>query len=455
MQKLKSMVYKPLLYQVIIRVSLILINSLVFSYFLLTSRNWYTIISLGLLLVIQTILIVNYLNRINRFLSRFLISLKEGDVTTTIRKDLKNLYSEYNKYVEEINKLILNARIEKENQYQYLKYIIEHIRIGLLAFDQKGRVDLINQVAQKFLRFKTLTNISNLNILYGDFEHFLLALKPEEPKLLKLRIADELFHLAFRASEFKLQDKEIKLVSFQDIRAELDEKELDSWKKLIRVLTHEIMNSVTPINTLTRTLQQFYKTNDYLKSVQDIDQHIIEETVEGLNLIEDRGEGLLNFVSKYRSLAKLPEPVFEKFSLVELFNRISTLYKKQCAEKNIELIQRVTPEDMVIIADKNLIEQVIINLVKNSYEALADRDHGIIELSAHLKDDHLTVIRIKDNGHGISEDIMDNIFVPFFTTKDDGSGIGLSLSRQILRLHKGSIDVTSVPGRETTFTLTL
>jgi signal transduction histidine kinase len=255
-----------------------------------------------------------------------------------------------------------------------------------------------------------------------------------------------------KATELKFESNVIKLVSFQDITNELDKKELDSWQRLIRVLTHEIMNSISPITSLTTVISGYFKKKDDENPVplEKIDHQIISKTLSGLNTIEETGKGLLDFVDKYRSLTLLPKPNLSKFTIDSLFRKCKLLMESNISN-NIKIIASVYPEDIAIVADYAQVEQILINLIKNAIEALSNKKNGTIHLKAFYADG--TLIQVEDNGIGISSDIIDDIFVPFYTTKENGSGIGLSLSKQIMQNHDGTISVNSAPDKGSKFTL--
>jgi signal transduction histidine kinase len=259
--------------------------------------------------------------------------------------------------------------------------------------------------------------------------------------------------VAVRINEFKQKGNHLKIVSFQDIESELNEKELLSWHQLIRVLTHEINNSITPITSLAGSLEKLYHKNEHeIIKKQDISEEIIEKTSEGLNVISKRGKGLINFVNNYKQIASLKQLDIETIKVAELFYNLELLMKDKLSEKNIDLQIDIIPFDLEVNADKKYIEQISINLLKNSLEAVNEKN-GKIKLSGYKTKNGKTILEIKDNGKGIAPELIDQIFIPFFTTKEKGSGIGLSLSRQIMHLHGGSISIKSTPGVETIFTL--
>jgi len=237
------------------------------------------------------------------------------------------------------------------------------------------------------------------------------------------------------------------------VQEQLEEKEMEAWQNLIRVLTHEIMNSVTPIASLASTVNDLLtESPNQEKPIERIDTEIISDVRGALQTIEKRSHGLLNFVDAYRNLTRIPRPNLQIVSLSEFFSRLKKLMHSQITEGSIDLQVHIEPDNLQLAADPELIEQVLINLLLNAIEAVAKQPNPVIKIFAKLDDKGRITIQVIDNGTGISEEIAEKIFIPFFTTKKKGSGIGLSLSRQIMRMHRGSLGVLSKKG-ETVFTL--
>lgn len=448
------MVYKHYYIIVISRVFFIVLTSIVLAYVLYKTNYVYTTAGLIILIILQTVSLIRFLNKTNRYLSNFLYFLKEDNASISYNEAInKSPISDLHAYFNEIRDIIKHVRIEKENQYMYLQYIIDNIGIGLISFDEKGKIELINESARILLGIPVMHNINDLNRIQIGFSSFVMDLKPGQPQLYKLNLEGEIVHLSVKGSKIKIGERNICIISFQDIKNELDDNELDSYQKLIRVLTHEIMNSVTPINTLTGAIKKFYRDQNGIRDIDDINNDIIEETVTGLDLIEERGHGLKTFVNKYRSLTKLPQPQFKKVDVQILLNKMIKLLQNDLDERNIYVEIEIHTENLMIHADEKMLEQVIINLIKNAINAIPVNQEGRISLTARKTNDLRTFIHISDNGIGITKENINHIFTPFFTTKEQGSGIGLSLARQIMRLHKGYITVKSEPGKGSTFTL--
>ncbi|NOR88572.1 MAG: GHKL domain-containing protein, partial [Bacteroidales bacterium] len=259
----------------------------------------------------------------------------------------------------------------------------------------------------------------------------------------------EIMQLSIQATEFKKKGEEYLLVSVKNIHSELERKEIDSWQKLIRVLTHEIMNSITPISSLASTVK------DLLPETQanNLENDDLESMHQALSTISRRSHGLLNFVEIYRDLTRIPKPAFRKVTVKDLLFEAKLMLLHKSELENLDVIIETMPDDIAITADPSLIEQVLINLLINAMQALGKAENPKIIMTSRFNKNDRVIIEIADNGHGINHDLMDKIFMPFFTSKKEGSGIGLSLSRQIMHLHKGNIFVKSVEGKGSVFTL--
>lgn len=452
-----TMIYKHFRLHVIIRVILISVSVLLFFYLLLETDLIATTVIVGLLIAFQIFSLIRFIDQTNRDLSRFLLAIRHGDYSQsfTPRMSGKSL-EELNDAFNEVISFIQAQRSEKEEQYWYLQAVVQHIGIGLIAFRKNGEIDLINNAAKKMLRMLTTSsrklpgdhsfrNLTSLEEINPPLAGAVKDLGEGGKKIVKIQTSDDIFHLAVYATVFKLGGDRYTLVSFQNIGRELEEKEMEAWQNLIRVLTHEIMNSVTPIASLASTGTSLVR-NDTLDDVLD-------DVRDAFRTIEKRSEGLLHFVNAYRNLTRIPKPAFHITPVREIFNNVIKLYKSGIDECNIQLEKSVEPLKLDVTADPELIEQVLINLVKNSVEALKERADPVIRLAAKLDPQGRVIIQVSDNGPGIDPAAVDKIFIPFFTTKENGSGIGLSLARQIMRLHGGSINVRSEPDVETVFTL--
>lgn len=409
-----------------------------------------------LIAIVQVALLIHYVERTNRQLTQFLESIRHSDFNTSfIDMGLGRSFEGLNRSFNEVMRQFKQNRAEKEEHYNYLLTVIQHVSIGIIAFRKDGKVDIYNNAVKRLLGINSLKQISDLITIKDDFPELLLGMKAGDRQLIKLIIDNELLQLSVFATGFRMRGEEYLLVSLQDISSELEEKEIESWQKLIRVLTHEIMNSITPISSLASTVRELLFTQGSeparLKETQAEDD---ENIVEALDVIRMRSEGLLTFVETYRNLTRIPRPNFRYFKVRELFDRMQRLMKPRMQHEGIRCTVRVFPEDLMITADPDLIDQVMINLLLNAMHALRNVEQPEITVTAAMNANHRVSIQFSDNGEGIKPDILDKIFMPFFTSRKEGSGIGLSLSRQIMHLHKGNITAKSIPGQGSVFTLT-
>lgn len=407
-----------------------------------------------ILLVIAAILFwdtMNYMDKTNEDFTAFLMGIQYEDFSATYSGYHKG--TSFGKLYEAFNLITTkfrNIKAEKVANHQYLQTIIEHVNTGLLCINEEKEVVLMNKALKELLRKPYLKDFAAVEKLFPELHKLITRLESGQHELIKMTVQNRLLELSVSVADFKLREAPYKLISFQNIQKELEEKELDAWQKLIRILTHEIMNSVTPITSLASSLKGLIEDKERV-----LDEEEMEDIRDGIYAIQKRGEGLLHFTETYRSLTKIPPPKFQLVEAQPLLERIHILFKPVLKKYGVELELQFPSKMVVFIADVELIEQVIINLLKNGIEAAREVENPKIEIRAIKTNEGKTIIEVQDNGKGIKEDVLDKIFVPFFTTKKEGSGIGLSLSRQIMRLHKGNIEVNSVIGKGTVFTLSL
>ena len=447
------MVSRRYFYILIIRLVVISLTCFLLCLSFFIYPNYSVIIVLGTLFIYQVIVLARYLNSINKKLENFFLFYLSGEVTSSnVKRTKKDEFSPLYMYFDLINDKLEQARLKNEIQNNYFKTIVDETAVGLISFKADGSVELFNEAAKKIFGVQVLRNLKKLNNIREGFSEMLIDMASNDRQLISLIQEGELIQLASKKVKFKAMNEELHLVSFQNIKPELEEREIESWQRLIRVLTHEIMNSMTPILTLTGTIVKILRQKDKTELIEpgEITPEIMQKTVKGLDLIDSRGKGLITFVQNYRSITRLPKPDFKIVNIKDLIQRIAHLFESQLDETGVELKINCHPS-LFVNADGALLEQVLINLVKNATEALDEIESPMIDLSGHSAQDHM-IIQVSDNGRGIPPELMDDIFVPFFTTKQSGSGIGLSLSRQIIRLHGGSMTVQSSRG-STVFTI--
>jgi two-component system, NtrC family, nitrogen regulation sensor histidine kinase NtrY len=335
--------------------------------------------------------------------------------------------------------------LQKAANYQYLEAVIEHVGVALMCLDREGQMVMANGAARRLFGLAASGNLQSLGRVDARLPALLRGLGDGERTLFTVARDDGPMQLVLYATVFELLEQRYTLVSFQDIRSELDRQELDSWQKLIRVLTHEIMNSVTPITSLSRVVQETLFTADGgVPALRQLSASEQDDLFRSITAIQTRSSGLLDFVQAYRSFSTLPAPAFADVSVPHLFERVHTLMASQVAAAGIR-VEWHCDEHLAMHADSRQLEQVLINLVRNAAEALADRRDGRIGLQARHDEDGRVEIQVIDNGPGVEPQHLDSIFVPFFTTRRNGTGVGLSISRQIVHANRGSIGVKSTP----------
>ena len=449
------MVYKNFKVHTVARIILIILMILAIFVSIYSFEFNVTPILLGILVIFQIFDLVKYVQKTNRYLTSFLESIRYADFSRSFR--LEGLGSAYDEMKDAFNDVIADfqkLRSEKEEHYYYLQNVIQHIGISLIAFQKDGSVEMINNSAKKLFQVSKLKNIKDLENYSSELVEKLQNMKTGERILVQVIDNDMMMQLAIYATEFKIRMQNIILVSIQNIQTELEEQEMAAWQKLIRVLTHEIMNSITPIASLSSTINELLKDIDTTDNKpQMIDDDTVIDIRNSLRTITKRSTGLVHFVESYRNLTKIPKPKFDIIPVKEIFNNVHLLMEKEIKKNEIECVIHISPPSLELTADEELIEQVLINIVKNALHALSDTKDAKIIMRAFLDKRGKIALQVIDNGPGILKEVIDKIFIPFFTTEPDGSGIGLSLSKQVMRMHGGTLTAQSEPNAETNFTL--
>lgn len=447
------MVFKSFRLNCTVRVAAICVTIALFFYLLLQTRLIATTIIVGVLILLQVIALLWCVEKTNRDLARFLESIKYSDFSQAFSSSIKGAsFEKLNAAFQEVLAEFQRIRREKEEHFRYLQTVVQHVGTGLIAFSRDGEVALINNAAKRLLQIPHLKNISGLGAVSEEIAAKLPALTSGEKLQIKLSVNGDVSQLSIHATEFILRQQKYTLISLQNIKSELEEKEMEAWQTLIRILTHEIMNSITPISSLASTANSIL-TSEMAQEPMRLDRDVRDDVVNAVRTIEKRSEALMTFVENYRKLTRIPKPSIKVIQMADLFERVASLMKEQIEQSAIDCRISIVPESLKLNADPVLIEQVLINLCKNAVEAVAEKSQALIELTARSDKQGKPVIQITDNGRGIEGDVLDKIFIPFFTTKPEGSGIGLSLSKQIMRLHGGTLTVSSDPGDKTVFSL--
>ena len=411
--------------------------------------QWIVLFLLG----VQIISLFRYLDNMHKEMSVLLNAIPDEDVhyPEDTGSSFDFLYKEFNKVAHKMRK----GTVVKDEQYYYLRNIVKHLGIGLVTFNKQGEVQIVNTAAKRLFDMHYLKSIDDLKTFSPLLVETFYNLKTGGSDLVKIEKKGEIVQLSVYAIELTLRGEVFKLVSLQNIQNELEEKEMEAWQNLIRVLTHEIMNSVTPISSLATSVDRELLSHiSEEEEAASIDTEDMKDIHMAVQTIQKRSEGLIRFVTDFRNLAQIPVPKLHNVQVQDIFNRVRVLLKHDLQAAKVSLKITIEPEALAIHADQELIEQVLINLVKNAMQALEEReDERAICLSAYTEPKRKVVIKVEDNGSGIEEEALKKIFIPFFTTKQHGSGIGLSISRQIMRQHKGNISVKSIIDEGTTFFL--
>ena len=439
---------------VILRVLVLLANLIIIAQLSLHTQLLYTIGVLIFLTIIQVAELLWYINSAHRELARFLFAIKYDDYSVNFAdKKLNRQFSNLSQAFQDIIEKLRFARIEKESQLTLFKTLLEKLAIGVLVYDTKSEsIAIMNPSASKLLNTPNLKYWNRLKKREPNFTQAVESMEFGGHKLITIEEQGMKKELSVDMSFVKITDTKYNVIAFQDIRDEIEQKEVEAWHKLIRILTHEIMNSITPISSLSETMMLMLQKDKKPMLAEDLDNETIQDLILAVNTVNKRSNGMLHFVNDYRKLTRLPAPNFELVSVSELFEDILQLQKAELKNRNITAAIKSGSQHIYLKCDKTLIEQVIINLFSNSFYALAKTEKPTINLVAEVTDKRI-FIHFSDNGHGIEKAKMESIFIPFYTTRQKGSGIGLSLSKNIMQLHQGTISVSSVPKVETTFTL--
>ena len=442
---------KRIEFKIFIRILLLFFSLMVGSYLFVSANYNYLVLLLPLILY-QLIEFYRYHFKAQRELEQFVESIRYRDFSRhfSVKKaplELRALREGFNQITaafQEISK-------EKETSFQYLQKILELVDTGIMSFNiDTGEIIWMNESLKKMLNLPYLKTIHSLMKREKDLYGEVITLKPAESKIAIVHLDNRSFKVLLSGTAFQTDGNRFMLIAFQNINEALDETESKAWQKLLSVMTHEIMNSVAPISSLADTLKnRLHKSMPYL----DNSDGAVHDLEIGIETIKRRSEGLLKFAETYRNLNKIIKPNLKKVYVRDLFENLYQLMEPTLQQKNIEMDIVLKDPGLTVEVDPSLIEQVLINLVVNAKEALKDKDGAMIILSAMINNSNKVIIKVADNGSGIPKDVLENIFIPFFSTKKTGSGIGLSLCKQIMMLHKGSINVHSVVGEGTAFTL--
>ncbi|MCY7422098.1 MAG: HAMP domain-containing histidine kinase [Chitinophagaceae bacterium] len=438
-------------WRILLRVLLMFISLSLAAYLFVTSYFLF----FGLLvplLVYQVVEFYRFHYKAYEELNQFVESIHYRDFSRNF--DVKHAPIELKplrKGFNEINDTFKIISKEKETQYQYLQKILELVDTGILSYrEEDGLVVWMNESLKKMMQLPYLKTIHSLQKRDESLYASIMTLKPGETKIATAHLEKTSFKILLSGTAFQTDGQKFKLIAFQNVDEALDETESKAWQKLLNVMTHEIMNSIAPISSLADTLKHRLQL-----SIKNLDNSggSVDDLELGIETIKRRSEGLLKFAETYRNLNKITKPNVKQVLVRDLFENLYQLMQPTLDQKNIEMEIVLKDTELVLEADTSLIEQVLINLVVNSVEAVKDSPSAHIMLSAFRASDNRVILKVSDNGAGMTQEVMEKIFIPFFSTKKSGGGIGLSLCKQIMMLHKGNIQIQSVEGKGSSFSL--
>lgn len=416
-------------------------------------KQWYLMAALLSPLIVYLVIdFFNFHRKAQEELNEFVEAIHYRDFSRNF--DVKHAASDIRRLRQGFNDINATFKVisrEKETQYQYLQKILEMVDTGILSYKHEGGDILwINETLKKMINLPFLKTIHSLQKRDEALYKQVVSLKPGETKIATAHNDKKSFKVLLSATAFQTENEKFTLIAFQNVDEALDETESKAWQKLLSVMTHEIMNSIAPISSLADTLK-----NRLQESFMHLDNNVtgVDDLKLGIDTIKRRSEGLLKFAETYRNLNKITTLNLKKIYVRDLFENLNTLMEPMLDQKNIELDIVLKDTGLALEADTSLIEQVLINLVVNSIDAVKDQHEAKIVLSADTTANKKVVIRVADNGPGMSEEVLDKIFIPFFSKKKTGSGIGLSLCKQIMMLHHGNIHAQSAEGKGTVFLL--
>jgi nitrogen fixation/metabolism regulation signal transduction histidine kinase len=421
-----------------------------FVYLIFFDQKYVTTVVTGFLIIFEVFELFNYIESTNKKLRRFFDAIKYNDFNMSFTHDNKlgKTFKELNMAFKDVIDAILEERKKSEQSFQQLRVVIENIGTGIIAINENGEIKLINRSALHFLRVESLRSLDDLKNKVRLFASAIEHLNASKRAIYKNEQGQE---LAILETKYKLGGDLYRLIAFQDIKAELQAKELEAWQNLTKVLRHEIMNSIAPISSLTSTLSEVLKEDvSKLNGQNVIGDESLEDLTEGLSTISGRSEGLINFVNAYRDYTNLPEPVKRQTDLNQLIQNTTSLLKNDFNKAKVQLEIESDHGSILLNIDYQLIEQVLINILKNAFEVVENQENGIVKVEIFRSQEEVCV-SIRDNGSGITDEAKEKIFMPFFSTKNRGSGIGLSLSKQIMQLHGGDIQLETELGNGSTF----
>jgi nitrogen fixation/metabolism regulation signal transduction histidine kinase len=447
------MVFSRFIWSVLAFVATIVGTSILLGIYLQKPEFPVTTSMLVLALLLETIALIWYLTRIRRDLLKLISAMSNDDPTMQFSRVGRDPY--FRAIHKDFNALIKDfrlVRLDREAEQRFFEETVNHVQFGLIAFNKEGSIKMVNQAFLELFGLKQARNLKDLASVSEDLTEFFLSFSAGKEVLKKIDLDSQSHHLIFLSSGFFLKGEEITLVSVRDISREMDQNELEAWQKLLRVLRHEILNSISPIKLIAGNLSERMQPKGELVGFDQLKKEEVEEIRTGLETIHRRASGLSVFLDAYTNLYRTPEFNARQSPVLPLLQRIQELFQKQADLQETQLEVLCSDPGLELMMDARMIEQVLINLVKNAMEALNSKEKRNIRLAAQTTRSGVE-ISVEDTGSGIASEQMESIFMPFFSTKESGTGVGLSFSQHVMQLHKGYIRVNSSPGKGSVFVL--
>lgn len=448
------MAFKNFDTNVMLRVAALFLSMLASVWLMLGTQFYFSAAVMTALSAVQLYGLLRFVKTTHRELNRFMSAVQNSDFSQSFSyNDLGASYKELGEAFSIVFDRFRMARSEREEQAHYLRMLVDHIPVALITIHDDGRVDALNNAARRLFTPGFPTTPEEFGRFGSELAETITGIKPGESHVVRTDAPSASRQLKIAATEIIIGGERLKILSLQDIQSELDATEFDAWRELGRVLTHELMNSLTPVSSLAETATQMLED---LKDKTELDSAVgaeIEDIHSAVEAVARRSQGLLNFVESYRQVMRVPPPEVSRFAVAEMFERLDLLMRSDLEERGIAFAVSAIPEGLQMRADPDLLEQALINLIRNARDALEDSFKKKIEVVATVNARNQVEISVADTGPGMAPDVAEKIFVPFFTTKQNGAGIGLSFSRQIMLAHKGTIDLDTAEGEGTTIFL--
>jgi two-component system nitrogen regulation sensor histidine kinase NtrY len=446
-------IFQSFAFRLLSRLLLVNILGILLYHLAKNTQLYFTISGTAILFILAIISLFVYINQTKEDIKRFIQAVKLQDSTVSFNSQrAKGSFPELYESFNDIIKMHKNIQLERDSMFLLIKTILEQIPVGVIVIKgkdldvQQSEIVMFNLAASRLLQAPTYKYWHRLQKHNHLFTKVISEIQDGGKRFIELKIQDKLIQLSTEVFPLNLYQNDYVIISFQNIKDEIEQKEAEAWNRLIGVISHEILNSITPISSLSDTV------NSMVSGKNSLNAEDLEDLKPAIMAIKRRSLGLLDFVKDYRLIAELPTPVLEYHTISELLQHIQVLMQPLAVEKNVMLKIAQTASKMSIRLDIKLIEQALINLVTNSIYAVEGLKNPVVEISYRLEDTKL-YLEVIDNGRGVEPEIMEKIFIPFFTTRKNGSGIGLTITRNIMKMHQGSLEVTSIPFENTTFSL--